>query len=231
MKNIKIIYKALLILFIFGACSEERSLDFLDNIAPPVNVAAAYTITQDNTGVVIITPTAEGAVGFHIDLGDSSPLVEAIEVGKNVQHTYTEGTYQVKIIAYNAKGDTTETLQDLVVSFNAPQNLVVALENDAAITKQVTILATAEFAATYEFYSGEDGVTQPVMTANIGDAISYQYAKAGTYPIKVIAKGAAIETTAYTVDFEVTEILAPINSAATPPSRTGAPYFFNRPFA
>lgn len=219
MKKIKTIYKALIILFIFSACTEERSLDFLENIAPPANVAAAYTMTQDNSGLVTITPTAEGAVAFDLDLGDSSPIVEAIEVGKNVQHTYAEGTYQIKITAYNTKGDATETTQDLVVSFTAPQNLMVTVENDPAITKQVNISATADFAATYEFYSGEDGVTQPVLTANIGDAISYQYTEAGTYAIKVVAKGAAIATTEYATDFEVTEILAPIAAAPAPPTR------------
>jgi hypothetical protein len=110
----------------------------------------------------------------------------------------------------------------LVVSFQAPQNLMVIAENDAAVSKQVNVSATAEFAVSYDFYSGEDSVTQPVLTANNGDAISYQYADAGTYSIKVIAKGGAIETTEYTMDFEVTEILAPIASAVNPSARDAA---------
>ncbi|MHB0756185.1 hypothetical protein [Polaribacter sp. M15] len=219
MKKLKTIYKALVVLLIISACTEERSLDFLDNIAPPTNVAAAYTITQDNSGLVTIIPTAEGAVAFDIDLGDSSPMIEGLEMGKNIQHTYAEGTYNIKVSAYNSKGDVTELTQELVVSFKAPENLVVTIDNDAAITKQVNISATADFAATYEFYSGEAGVDQPVATANIGDAISYQYAEAGMYSVKVIAKGGAIQTTEYTTDFEVTEILAPIASAAIPPAR------------
>ena len=31
-----------------------------------------------------------------------------IENGKNIQHTYKEGSYNVTIVAYNAKGDKTE---------------------------------------------------------------------------------------------------------------------------
>lgn len=219
MKKIKIIYKALIVFLIISACTEERSLDFLDNITPPSNVAASYTITQDNSGLVTITPTADGVNWFDIDLGDSSPMLEGIEPGKNVQHTYVEGTYQIKVTAYNTKGDTTEATQDLVVSFKAPENLVVTIENDAAITKQLNITANADFAATYEFYSGETGVDQPVATANIGDAINYQYADAGTYSVKVVAKGGAIETTEYASDFEVTEILAPIAAAIAPSAR------------
>jgi hypothetical protein len=219
MKKLKTIYKALVVFLIISACTEERSLDFLENVAPPTNVAAAYTITQDNSGLVTITPTAQGAVGFDVDLGDSSPIIEDLEMGKIVQHTYVEGTYNIKVSAYNSKGDVTELTQELIVSFRAPENLVVTIENDAAITKQLNITATADFAATYEFYSGETGVDQPVATANIGDAINYQYAEAGMYNVKVIAKGGAIQTTEYTADFEVTEILAPIASAITPSAR------------
>ena len=49
--------------------------------------------------------------------------------------------------------------------------------------------------------------------------MSYQYADPGTYTVQIIAKGGAIETTTYTVDFEVTEILAPTVGATTPPGR------------
>ncbi|ARV14430.1 hypothetical protein [Polaribacter sp. SA4-12] len=220
MKKIKTIYKALIIFLIISACTEEdRSLDFLNNIAPPTNVAAAYNLTQDNSGLVTIIPTADGATLFDVDLGDSSPVEKDIELGKNVQHTYAEGNYTVKIVAYNIKGDAVEATQELVVSFKAPQNLVAALDNDAAVSKQVNITATADYAATYEFYSGEADITQPAATGNIGDVVNYQYAESGIYSVKVIAKGGAIETTEYTEDFEVTEILAPVTSTVTPPAR------------
>ncbi|MGK0421139.1 MAG: PKD repeat protein, partial [Polaribacter sp.] len=220
MKKIKVIYKALIVLFIINACTENENLEYLENIAPPSNVLAVYTIAQDNTGVVILTPTAESAVSFDIHFGDASAEPAKIEQGSNAVHTYAEGTYDVTIVAYNSVGKTTEMIQPLVVSYKAPQNLVVTAENDAAVSKQVNVSATAEFAVSYDFYSGETGVTQPVATANIGDAISYQYTDAGTYSVKVIAKGGAIETTEYIVDFEVTAILAPLTSAATPPNRS-----------
>ena len=219
MKKIKIIYKALIIFFIINACTDERNLDFLDKISAPANVSALFNITQDNTGLVTITPTAEGATFFEVHFGDVTSDPVNIENGKNVQHTYVEGTYTVALVAYNANGDTTDYTQELVVSFQAPKNLVVTLANDLAISKLVNITATAEFAATYEFYSGETGVVQPVASANNGDAITYQYTDAGTYSVKVIAKGGAIETTEYTVDFEVTAILAPLVSASIPPNR------------
>ena len=220
MKKLKIIYKALVILLIINACTEDdRSLDFLDNVVPPSNVAASYNLSQDNSGLVTILPTAVGATSFDVYFGDASAEEKGVEAGKMAQHTYGEGTYTVKVVAYNTKGDTTEATQELVVSFKAPENLEVTLENDIAISKQVNITAKADYAATYDFYSGEADVAQPAASANIGDAINYQYSTAGTYTVKVIAKGGAIETTEYTSEFEVTAILAPLKSASTQPAR------------
>jgi hypothetical protein len=219
MKKIKTIFKAFLILIFVSACTENENLDFLDNIAAPTNVLANFNITQDNTGLVTITPTAEGAVSFNILFGDATADPVKIEQGSQAIHTYAEGTYDVTTVAYNATGKTTEIIQPLVVSFQAPQNLVVTAENDIAVSKQVNVMATAEFASMYEFYSGEAAVTQPAATVNIGDVLNYQYAEPGTYDIKVIAKGGAIETSEYTATFVVTAILAPINSAVPPQSR------------
>ena len=222
MKIINKISQVLIIFILVLACKEEESnFEFLDAIAPPANVAVAYNITQDNSGLVTLIPTANGVSSFTLDFGDGSEVVEIIP-GDKVSHTYVEGTYTVKAIASNINGDTTEVSQELVVSFIAPQNLVVTLENDAATSKQVNVTATAEYASMYEFYSGEDGVTQPVATANIGEALSYQYANPGTYSVKIVAMGGAIETTEYAEDFEVTEISAPIVSAGAPPTRVAA---------
>jgi hypothetical protein len=219
MKKTKNIYKFFIMLFLVVACDEElRDISFANNIAPPSNVAAAYDITQDNTGDVTITPSADGAVSYKVNFGDSSTPA-TIGQGESVMHTYAEGSYDVVIEASNLNGDKTEEVQPLVVSFKAPENVVATIENDAALTKQVNVTTTADFATMYEFHSGETGVTQPVATANIGESLSYTYANAGTYSIKIIVKGGAIQTTEYTEDFEVTEILAPIASAPIQPSR------------
>ena len=219
MKHIKTIYKAFIILIFISACTEDENLDFLENIAPPTNVEAIFKITQDNTGLVTVIPTAEGTVSFDVHFGDTTVEPAKLEQGTTVDHIYVEGSYEVTLIAYNSLGKTTEVLLPLVVSFQAPQNLVVTLENDVAVSKQLNITATAEFATTYEFYSGEASVTQPVAIANIGDVLNYQYAEAGVYDVKVIAKGGAVETTEYTEEFEVTEILAPIENAPSPSTR------------
>ena len=223
MKKIKTRITYFFMLILAVACTDNlRDLSFVENIAAPANVTASFTILQDNTGTVSIAPSAEGAVNFDIYFGDATVDPVNINQGSTVEHIYGENTFTVKVVAFNMNGDATEVSEELVVSFQAPQNLVVTLENDVAISKQVNIKATADFAAMYEFYSGEDGVTQPVISGNIGNSVSYQYAEPGTYTVKVVAKGGAIETTEYTVDFEVTAILAPIESAAKPPTRNDA---------
>ena len=219
MKHIKTIYKAFIILIFISACTEDENLDFIENIAPPTNVEAIFKITQDNTGLVTVIPTAEGTVSFDVHFGDTTVEPAKLEQGTSVDHIYAEGSYEVAVIAYNSIGKTTEILVPLVVSFQAPQNLVVTLENDAAVSKQLNITATAEFATTYEFYSGEASVTQPAAIANIGDVLNYQYAEAGIYDVKVIAKGGAIATAEDATSFEVTEILAPLTSAPSPQTR------------
>ena len=219
MIKFKSFYKALLILLFFSACTDEENLDFLESISMPSEVGAVFNVTQDNTGTVTITPSAEGANFFEIDFGDGTQDLVKVEVGKSATHTYAEGTYDVVIKAINIKGDSVQVSQQLVVSFRAPENLMVTLENDLAVSKQVNITATADFATLFEFYSGETGITQPVMTANIGETIAYQYSTPGVYEIKVIAKGAAIQISEYTESFEVTEILAPTLTAPIPPTR------------
>ena len=106
---------------------------------------------------------------------------------------------------------------DLVVSFKAPQNLVVAITNSETISKQIDVVATADFATTFDVSPGVDGVE--AVSANIGDTATYIYDEAGTYTITITAKGGAIETTSYSEDFEVTAIQQPVVSADTPPSR------------
>jgi len=217
-KTLKTLKTLFVLLILVGCTDDERDLSYLSSIELPSNISVSFNITQDNTGAVTLSPSADAASKFEIFFGDDTPASEEVVQGQSLDHMYTEGNYDVRVIAYNIKGETAEITQPLVVSFTAPENLVVTIENDAAISKQVNVTATADFAAMYDFYTGEDGATDPI-SGNIGDTISYTYAEPGTYTIRVVAKGAAIETTEYTVDFEVTAILAPIASAPLQPSR------------
>ena len=222
MKNIYKLFCSIFVLLLFVGCEENfsDSTDFA-NVAPPTNVSASFEVTQDNTGLVTITPSGEGAISFSIDYGDGSNRPSpTINNGGNVQHIYAEGSYTVKVTATGLNGLTAVGEVPLTVSFKAPENLTFTIENDATVSKQVNVTATADFATMFEFHPGIAGVDPA--TANIGETLSYQYAEAGTYTVRVVAKGAAIETTELTQEFEVTAILAPTVSAPEQPDRPSA---------
>lgn len=220
MKVLKYFLSAILIVATIWSCTDEDfgSLDFLSTATPPANVDAFFNVTQDNTGTVTITPNSDGGVSYDIFYGDNTSSPVNVKQGKSIVHVYNEGTYTVKIVANGITGLTTEMTHNLVVSFKAPENLVVVIQNDAAISKKVNVTATADFAMLFDVYFGEAGNEEPV-SANNGGTASYIYQEAGTYTIRVVSKSAAIQTTEYTEEFVVTAILQPLTSAPTPPSR------------
>ena len=209
-------------MFLMVGCDEDFSdnNEFARNIVPPSNVTAAFDITQDNTGNVTITPTAEQAISFTIDYGDGSDISPEIKTGGSIQHTFKEGSYTLKVTAKGLNNLTTTADVSLVVSFKAPENLQVSIENDTNKSKQVNVTATADYATVFDFISGEDGAEK--VTANIGETASFTYKEPGIYSVKVVARGAAIATTEWNMDFEVTAILAPTVSAPAPPDRASS---------
>ncbi|MBL86928.1 MAG: hypothetical protein CMO82_09760 [Winogradskyella sp.] len=208
----------LLVLVVFGCTKEDDNTDFVNQIEPPTNIAVDVTVTQDNTGLVTLRPSGEGVTGYVIDFGDGSEVSDFINPGEDITHTYQEGVYDVVVTANGLTDETTSITQEVVVSFQAPQNLVVEITNDPALSKTVNVTADAEFATFFEVDFGEVPGADPI-SANIGETISYTFEEAGVYTITVEALGAAIETTTYTEDFEVTAILQPLASAETPPAR------------
>ena len=218
MKKVKYILSIfIVVLSLFGCKDEDDYKDFLNNTEPPINVSAKVSVTQDNTGLVTIIPLAEGAINYVLDFGDGSEVSDLIEPGSSVDHIYEEGSYELSITANGLNGLSTTSIQTIDVSFQAPENLEVFIENDSSISRQVNVTASADFALSYEVDFGVPDL-EP-LTANIDDTVSYQYDEAGTYTITVTAFSAAIETVSYTEEFEVTEILQPLVAAPNPPNR------------
>ena len=220
MKTVKYIFSlSLIVLTIFGCSQDDVNTDFVNNIDPPSNVSASVTVSQDNSGAVTITPIGEGAVSFSVAFGDNSEPSGVIPAGKSLQHIYEEGMYTVIITANGLNGLSTTVNQPIEVSFKAPQNLMVTIENDGTISKTVKVTASADFALSYsvDFGDGSDNVM-----SNNNETTTYTYQEAGTYTITVTAFSAAIETASYTEEFEVIEILQPIQAAPTQPNRAAA---------
>jgi len=218
MKNLKYILSLFLVIIAFVGCEQEDDLPDVSALAAPTNVAAVITIAQDNSCVVTITPTGENVANFRVNYGDGSGTDSGLlNPGESAQNTYAEGTYDIVIAASGINGKTTTLAQTIVVSFQAPENLVVTIENDAAISRQVNVTATADFAVSYEVNFGDSANT--VIMSNIEDVTSFTYAAAGTYTITVTAFSGSVDTVSYSEDFTVTEILEPLVAAPAAPNR------------
>lgn len=209
----------ILLIIVFSCESDEDKLYSFNYIPAPANLSAVFDITQDNTGLVTIFPMAEGATKFMISFGDiSNETPTEYKLNESITHTYTEGVYQVKVEAVGLTGKTSEVTQELNVSFNPPENLVITIENDLAISLQVNMSATADNATVFDFYWG-DQPDEVATTAQPGETLSHLYNAAGDYTLRVVARGAAIAVLDSSFNFTVTEILTPLEAAPTPPNR------------
>lgn len=217
MKKIHFIISFFVLAMLAGCSNDSSDID-LEGLSAPENISALTTVTQDNTGKVTFLPKGEGVTQYKINYGDGSAESDYFGTGGTVTHIYKEGVYKAKIKAMGINGKTTEVEQEVVVSFRAPENLVVVITNDLSVSKKVTVKATADFALFYDVYFGETGKPDPV-SANNGESVSYVYQEAGTYTIRVVSKSAAIKTTEYTQEFTAKLVLNPTSAAPTPPNR------------
>jgi len=208
MKTINKIFTLLFVFTAFVSCNEDflEEIDF--GIVAPSNVSANFVITQDNTGLVTITPSAEGALHFDItSFGDGSEGITGIKPGTSVQHTFSEGTYDIQITATGLNNLKTSSTVPLTVSFRAPENLELKLVPNA-LTLEVS--ATADYAAYFHVYFGIDG-EEPVELA-VDSSVSYTYETGGDYDVKVIAFSGGTATTEKVETVTMfTETLLPID--------------------
>ena len=74
MKNFKYLLAVCTSLILMVGCKKDifEDVAFLDGTAASAKLSALYNITQDNTGLVTITPMGEGATSFDIYYGDGT---------------------------------------------------------------------------------------------------------------------------------------------------------------
>jgi hypothetical protein len=103
MKPIKYLFSALLLGLVLTACTKKDFTDvsFVESASAPDKLSALFTITQDNSGLVTITPNGEGAVSYDVFFGDATTTATKVLAGKSTTHVYKEGVYNVKLVAYN----------------------------------------------------------------------------------------------------------------------------------
>src|SRR5210317_2070351 len=94
MKIMKFTY-TVLVAFLMIACTNDDLTD-LTTISGPTNIMATFDISQDNSGLVKITPSADSASQFEVYFGDGTEEHITLMVGESVERVYAEGNYSVR---------------------------------------------------------------------------------------------------------------------------------------
>jgi hypothetical protein len=189
MKKITSIF-SLATLLLIGAVSctmndgIDKDLKFL-NTASSTNINKIFNISNDNSGIVRITPTGEGVSSFAINFGHGSGSAASAIVlpGGSTTHVYPEGNYTVSVVATNIAGKETTATYPLQVTYRAPENIAVTLNQSVHNLK---VSATADYAASYLVYFGDVAGETGTALAN-GATISHDYTLAGNYDVTVVA--------------------------------------------
>jgi hypothetical protein len=196
MKKINSLAGWLMGLLLIVGCTKKEFIDtsFVERGEAPSTLSAMFEITQDNSGLVTITPNGVGAVSYDVYFGDGTAAPAKVAAGKNITHRYAEGVYTVKLIGYAVNGKTTESTQQLTVSFRAPENLEVNVSVDPANNYKVNVSATALYETNFKVYFGDNPNEVPV-TFLEGQTVSHVYAATGTFQVKVVAFSGGAATT------------------------------------
>ena len=186
MKILKFINVLILATLLSGCVSDNDIFDVVGSIEAPSNISADFLISQDNTGLVTITPNGQGVSQFEIYFNDGTSDNVTLPVGESIERIYSEGSYQVKIIGIGLNDQSTEVTQPLIVSFLPPENLIITIENDPDNNFQINVSATADYATMFEVFFG-DVINEQPTSLMLDETISHIYNEVGEYELTVIA--------------------------------------------
>ena len=195
--------------------------DFETNLTAPTEVGAMFNISNDNSGIVVITPQSQGGLKHEVRFGDGSTEKATLDLGESVSHVFAEGNYDVEITSIGYNDLSTTDKVPLIVSFRKPENLEVTLTNDTGVSRKVNVVATADYATNFDVYFGDSDTPE---SGNIGATVSKILDSAGVINIRVVANSGGAASIEETFEFEVTEFLAPISPAPRQSSRLESDY-------
>lgn len=210
MKILKNILSLVLLLGIISACQKDDPTYDLTKVQAPSNLEIMFDVTQDNTGLVSVLPTANGVTSYKVLFGDvEGEIPTEYALGEVITHTYAEGNYTVKVTAVGLSGLTTQAEQALTVSFKAPENLAVTITPDEVNPSIINVAATADYATLMDVYFGDVSDEVPVSVLP-GETAQHTYAEPGDFEIKVVARGAGAATAEYTETITISEATDPV---------------------
>ena len=189
MKNILKYGFFLALVCALGAC-EEDGLVLEPDVVIPSNVTASFTVSDDNTGTVTVTPAGDGAAAFQILFGDEpneEPTV--IVVGESATNVYPEGNFILSVTAVSVTGGTTTITQDIIIQFDPPENLQVDIQVNGLMA---TVTPSADGAAIFDVFFGvnPDPALDSMAMVMPNQSASFTYPEAGEFVITTIARGA-----------------------------------------
>ena len=212
MKAIKYFLSLAFVLAFAISCKKEINDDisFITTANAPEELSVLFEITQDNTGLVTITPNGAGVASYDVFYGHGAATAVKVIQGKNTTHIYPEGVYNVKIVAHNITGKTTEFTRQLTVSFRAPQNLAITVDIDPANNYKVNVSASALYETNFRVYFGDVPNEVPVPFLE-GSTVSHTYAAVGTYTVRVVALSGGAATSELTRTISIVDpVLLPV---------------------
>ena len=109
---------------------EIRDTTFADISIVPSSIEIDTQISTDNSGRVIITPSAEGTSLFYVDKGDESPIDE-INIGESVENFYLTGDYTITVTAESSTGEHLTLTKEIFVLSNCIDDENDNIDNEA----------------------------------------------------------------------------------------------------
>ena len=190
----------LLMLVILSACTEDGigNDTSLDSVTSG-NLNKIIDISNDNSGLVKITPTGDGYTSYAVTLGHGSSDPVTVSAGQSTSHVYPEGSYTVTIESFDIAGGSTIETYPFTITYRAPENLAM---NASGSGNNVTLAPTADYANSYWIYFGDVVNEQPTIIG-AGQSITHTYATGGTYTITVIAQSGGAATATATTELLV----------------------------
>jgi hypothetical protein len=195
MKKITIAF-SLVVLLASQSCTKKDGISQDTSFLATAGIAnngKVFDISTDNSGLVKIQPTSEGAVSYTVSFGHGTGTAASavVNAGDLTSHVYPEGNYTVTIVAKALNGTTTTSTYPLVVTYRAPEDVQITT---AVAGRELKVSATAKYAASYTVFFGD--VANEVGTALAkGAEVAHTYSASGPFTIKVVANSGGVAKT------------------------------------